>query len=125
HRDRAGFGCGIGHGAAGEHLLSGSTKRDGRRRDRPDVAGRDGHRYTGQELRSYSISGVVVGPSGSPVVRAFVGAYPVGDRGPSASGTTRRGEFVLNGLAPERYVVRASLTEPDPGDGPPQRESEM
>jgi len=78
-----------------------------------------------QQFRSYSISGFVVGASGSAVDGAFVGAYPLDDGGASASGTTRRGEFVLNGLAPGRYMVRASLTEPNPGDGLPLRDLEV
>lgn len=78
-----------------------------------------------QQFRSYSISGFVVGANGSPVVTAFVGAYPLDKRGPSATVTTNDGEFVLNGLAPGRYMVRASVTEPNRGDEPPQREVEM
>lgn len=32
---------------------------------------------------------------------------------------------MLNGLAPRRYMVRASLSEPNPGEGPPQRDLEV
>ena len=32
---------------------------------------------------------------------------------------------MLNGLAPGRYIVRASISEPNPGDGPPRRELEV
>jgi hypothetical protein len=77
-----------------------------------------------QQFRSYSISGFVVGSTGSPVDGAFVGAYSLDDSGQSASGTTQHGEFVLNGLAPGRYVLQASLTEPNPGDPRPYRELE-
>ena len=77
-----------------------------------------------QQVRSHSIAGLVVGATGSPVDGAFVAAYPLDSSGPSASGMTRRGEFVLNGLAAGRYTVRAAVTEPNPGDGPPQRDTE-
>jgi hypothetical protein len=65
---------------------------------------------------SFSLSGSVVDASGSPVAGAFVGAYPVDDDGPSASQRTRGGEFVLSGLAPRRYMVRASYGETTPDD---------
>jgi len=78
-----------------------------------------------QQFRSYSISGFVVGSTGSPVDDAFVGAYSLDDSGQSVSGTTRRGEFVLNGLAPGRYVLQASLAEPNPGDRRPYRDLEV
>jgi hypothetical protein len=93
-------------------------------------AGPLAQRYDGidirlQLFRSYSISGFVVAGSGFPVDGAFVGAFPLDGRGPSSSGTTRNGEFVLNGLAPGQYMVRASLTEPNPGDGPARRDLEV
>jgi hypothetical protein len=78
-----------------------------------------------QQVHSYSISGFVVGANSAAVDGAFVGAYPLDNRGPSASGTTRRGEFVLNGLAPGRYIVQASVTEPNPGDGFSRRAVEV
>jgi hypothetical protein len=77
-----------------------------------------------QQFRSHSISGFVVAASGSPADGASIGAYPLDDGGPSASGTARGGEFVLKGLASGRYMVRAALTERNPGDGPPLRDLE-
>jgi hypothetical protein len=66
-----------------------------------------------QQFRSHalSLSGTVVDAGGSPVSVAFVGAYPVDGDGPSAWGGARGGEFVLRGLAPRRYLVRASAGE--------------
>ncbi len=65
---------------------------------------------------SFSVSGSVVDASGSGVTGAFVGAYPVDADGPSASERTRSGEFILSGLAPRRYLVRASYGETTPDD---------
>jgi protocatechuate 3,4-dioxygenase beta subunit len=80
-----------------------------------------------QQFRTYSIAGSVVGANGSPVHGARVGAYPIGVNtdGSPASGTTRNGEFALKGLAAGRYMVRAALTEPNPGDGYPERDVEV
>jgi hypothetical protein len=65
---------------------------------------------------SFSLSGSVVDAGGSAVTGAFVGAYPVDDRGPTAWQRTLAGAFVLTGLAPGRYMVRASYGETTPDD---------
>ena len=78
-----------------------------------------------QPFRTYTLSGRVVDANGSPVTGAFVGAYPIDDRGPSASGNTRRGEFVLPGLLPGRYVVQASLGVRPPDDPDEDREAQV
>jgi protocatechuate 3,4-dioxygenase beta subunit len=80
-----------------------------------------------QQFRTYSfsLSGTVVDASGSPVTGAFVGAYMVDADGPSVSGATQRGEFVLKGLAPRRYVVRASVGETTPSDRPANRDTQV
>ena len=79
-----------------------------------------------QRSKTYSLSGSIVDASGIPADQAFVGAY--GDeQNTSAHGMTRQGQFVLNGLAPGRYVLLVSIGGPrDPGDlRPPTREREV
>ena len=78
-----------------------------------------------QQFRTYSLSGRVVDASGAAVPAAVVDAYAVDEPGPSASARTRDGEFVLSGLAPRRYLVRASFAEIGGGDAPWNRGVEV
>jgi hypothetical protein len=64
---------------------------------------------------TFSVAGTVVDAGGALVTAASVHAYGIDGDVPPASGATDRGTFVLSGLVPGRYLVRAwyAGTSPD------------
>lgn len=79
-----------------------------------------------QRVGSYSISGSVMDAAGAPVDGAGVGAYSLDDSGVSAYAVSQGGAFVLKGLTPGRYIVKASVGGSHRGDPrPPLREPEV
>jgi len=79
-----------------------------------------------QRVGSYSVSGSVVDAAGALVDGAAVGAFPFVESGSSAFVTARDGEFVLKGLTPGRYIIRASVGDRQPGNPrEPGREPEV
>jgi protocatechuate 3,4-dioxygenase beta subunit len=79
-----------------------------------------------QRVGGYSISGSVLDGAGAAVAGAGVGAYSLDDFGASSYATSRSGEFVLKGLTPGRYTIRAAVGGAPPGDTrPPVREMEV
>jgi hypothetical protein len=79
-----------------------------------------------QRIGSYTIAGSVIDAAGVPVDGASVAAMPADESDSSAQGTTARGAFVLKGVTPGRYVIRAAVGESHPGDpNPPKREMEI
>jgi hypothetical protein len=89
-----------------------------------DVAGID---IRVQRSASYSISGSVIDADGTPVDAAFVGALSLDDPDVTANAATQRGEFVLRGVTPGRYIVNAGVDGGRyPGDPEPAlREREL
>jgi protocatechuate 3,4-dioxygenase beta subunit len=79
-----------------------------------------------QRSETYSVSGSVVDAAGVLVDGAFVGAAR-DDHEASAHDRTQNGRFVLKGLLPGRYVLRAGIGGPaNPSDlHPPAREREL
>ena len=69
-----------------------------------------------QRVGSYSISGTVLGPSGSPVNGAGVNAYSLDESGRSTYSPSRDGAFTLRGLTPGRYIIKAWLGDPHQAD---------
>ena len=78
-----------------------------------------------QRVGSRSIAGTVIDAAGVPVEDAYVTAFSE-DTSRNGSARARAGAFVLKGLVPGRYTVRASIGGARPGDAdPPSREAEM
>jgi len=77
-----------------------------------------------QRIGARSITGIVVDAAAAPAVGVIVVGYSLEWNGGSAVGTVQGGEFVLKGLAPGRYVVKASFGELKPWD-PPTREPDV
>jgi hypothetical protein len=79
-----------------------------------------------QPTGSRSISGVVMDVRGAPVEGADVAAVPLDLALSSREGSTQDGAFTLKGLAPGRYLLRAAIGVPRPGQvDPPSREPEI
>lgn len=79
-----------------------------------------------QRIGSHTIAGFVVDAAGAAVDGASVAALPVDESASPVHATTQSGAFVLKGIIPGRYVVRAAVGESLPGDpNPPRREMEM
>jgi hypothetical protein len=79
-----------------------------------------------QRIGSHTIAGFVIDAAGMPVDNASVAALPADESGSRAHATTRRGAFLLKGVTPGRYVIRAAIAEPHPGDpNPARRETEV
>jgi hypothetical protein len=81
-----------------------------------------------QRAGAYSISGTVIDSAGATVEAPFVFASPLDRRNQSSSsGQGQNGRFLLRGLLPGQYVVRASIGGPaNPSDTrPPARELEI
>jgi hypothetical protein len=79
-----------------------------------------------QRTGSRSISGVVMDVRGAPVEGADVAAVPLDPAVSSREGSTQDGAFTLRGLAPGRYLLRAAIGVPRPGQlDPPSREPEI
>jgi Carboxypeptidase regulatory-like domain len=80
-----------------------------------------------QRAGAYSVSGTVIDSAGAIVEAPHVLAAPLDRRNQSvSSGQGQNGRFLLRGLLPGRYVVRASIGGPvNPSDTrPPARELE-
>ena len=79
-----------------------------------------------QRIGSHTIAGFVVDAAGASVDGASVAALPFDESASSVQSTTQRGAFVLKGVTPGRYVVRAAVGQTLPGDpNPPPREMEI
>jgi Carboxypeptidase regulatory-like domain len=89
-----------------------------------DASGIDIHM---QRSGTFSVTGSVYDAAGALVEGATVFAMSIVDHATSSNGATvREGRYVLPGLTPGRYYVRASIGGPaNPGDTrPPSREQE-
>jgi len=71
-----------------------------------------------QRIPSLSISGTVTDEAGAPIDGAHVDVAGFADPAPS-SAVTHSGAFVVDGLIPGRYLVRASLGDRRPGRAGP------
>jgi hypothetical protein len=87
---------------------------------------------TGIDIRmqrggTYSVSGSVVDATGSPASGAWIGVHALDNRSVSGSTKSSDGRFVVPGLTPGRYIVRASIGGPAYPDDPrpPAREREV
>ena len=63
---------------------------------------------TPQKKSGATISGVVIGPDDKPVAKASVMCQSSGGLSPHASYTDGKGRFLITGLKPDSYDVRAS-----------------
>jgi hypothetical protein len=77
--------------------------------------------------RTFTISGIVIDASGTPVHEAYVTAVSLDERTHSATGRSERGRITIGGVLPGRYVLRASVGGPaNPSDTrTPAREREV
>lgn len=80
-----------------------------------------------QRVGSFTIAGTIVDAAGTRVSRAWVtaGRWVSESHESSSSTTDTAGQFLLKGLIPGRYLLRASVGGANPGDpNPPSRERE-